>query len=87
MTSSKLFSNVPAGASQKPTPFELHIDEEKLQDFKTLLKLSPIAKETYENLQEDGEFGVSRKWMVDAKMYWQESFDWYVTIPSMHAIL
>ena len=80
MTSPNGFSNVPAGASQKPTPFELHIASEKLQDFKTLLKLSPIAKETYENLRGDGEFGVTRKWMLDAKKHWQESFDWCVEI-------
>ena len=78
MTSST-FSTVPTGASQQPTPFELHIDESKLQDFKTLLKLSPIAKETYENLQDDGSygrFGVSRKWMVDATKYWEQEYDW-----------
>lgn len=77
MTSTKPFSNVPTGASQTPTPFELQIEEQKLQDLKTLLKLSPIAKKTYENLQEDGEFGVTLKWMLDAKKHWQESFDWY----------
>lgn len=76
MTSSTLFDKVPAGASQKPTPFELHIDEQKLQDFKTLLKLSPVAKKTYENLREDGEFGVSQKWMSESKEHWQNSFDW-----------
>ncbi|KAJ4364751.1 hypothetical protein N0V95_000698 [Ascochyta clinopodiicola] len=76
MTSSKPYSNVPAGANQKPTPFELHIEDGKLRDFKNLLKLSPIAKETYENQREDGEFGVTHKWMVDTKKYWQESFDW-----------
>lgn len=78
MTSSKPFSNVPAGASQEPTPFELHIDDKKLQDFKTLLKLSPIAKETYENSRDNGEFGVTRKWMLNTKKHWQESFDWYL---------
>jgi microsomal epoxide hydrolase len=82
MTSSKPFSTALAGAQQQPTPFEVHVEEQKLQDFKTLLKLSPIAKETYENLQDDGEhgrFGVSRKWIVDAKKHWESGFDWYVT--------
>ncbi|KAF2124826.1 epoxide hydrolase 1 [Dothidotthia symphoricarpi CBS 119687] len=72
----KPFGVVPAGAKQQPTPFELCIDEGKLQDFKTLLKLSPIAKETYENLQTNGEFGVSRKWVSDTKDYWLKEFDW-----------
>jgi microsomal epoxide hydrolase len=82
MTSSKLFGTVPGSAQQQPTPFELHVEEEKLQEFKTLLKLSPIAKETYENKQDEGShgrFGVSRKWMVDAKKEWMEGFDWHVS--------
>jgi microsomal epoxide hydrolase len=82
MTSFKPFSTVPADAQQHPTPFELHVEEEKLQEFKTLLKLSLIAKETYENKQDEGShgrFGVSRKWMVDAKKEWMEGFDWYVS--------
>ncbi|CAA9960872.1 epoxide hydrolase [Pyrenophora teres f. maculata] len=79
MTSHKPFSTVPGGTQQQPTPFDLHVDEEKLQDFKTLLKLSPIAKETFENRQDEGghgKFGVSRKWIVDAKKQWMEGFDW-----------
>lgn len=54
-----------------------------MQEFKTLLKLSPIAKETYENKQNEGghgKFGVSRKWIVDAKKQWLEVFDWYVKL-------
>lgn len=79
MTSPKSASIVLKGAQPSPPPFELHVDEQKLQDFKTLLKLSPVAKETYENLQDNGshgKFGVSRKWIVDAKKHWQEDFDW-----------
>lgn len=78
---SKLFGQVSASAKQQPTPFELHVEDQKLQDLKTLLRLSPVAKETYENLQDDGshgKFGVSRKWIVVAKQYWEEEFDWYV---------
>ena len=79
MTSSKPFSTVPAGVQQQPTPFELHIDAQKVQDFKTLVKLGPIAKETFENTRDEGghgRFGVSRKWMVEAKKYWVEEYDW-----------
>ncbi|KAH7081019.1 Alpha/Beta hydrolase protein [Paraphoma chrysanthemicola] len=76
---SKPFGIVPAGAKQQPEPFELHIEDQKLDDLRTLLRLSPVAKETYENLQDDGshgKFGVSRKWLVDAKKYWEIEFDW-----------
>ncbi|KAJ4373255.1 hypothetical protein N0V83_003549 [Neocucurbitaria cava] len=78
MTSSN-FSTVPKGAQQQPTPFELKIDESKLQELQTLLRLSPVAKETYENLQDDGShgrLGVSRKWVADTKKYWEQEYDW-----------
>ena len=57
MTSSKPFGTVPAGATQQPEPFELQVEKEKLQDLNTLLRLSPVAKETYENLRDDGGHG------------------------------
>ncbi|OSS48545.1 hypothetical protein B5807_07024 [Epicoccum nigrum] len=76
MTSSKTFGIVPASAVQKPTPFELEISEQKLRDFETLLRLSPIANVTYENLRKDGEFGVTHEWMSETKSYWQQVFDW-----------
>jgi microsomal epoxide hydrolase len=82
MTSAKPFGTVPAGAKQQPTPFELQIEDQKIEDLKTLLRLSPVAKETYENLQDDGshgKLGVSRKWVVEAKKYWEDDFDWYVS--------
>jgi microsomal epoxide hydrolase len=81
MTSIKPFGTVPTGAEQQPIPFELHVEEQKLQDLKTLLRLSPVAKPTYENLQDDGShgrFGVSRKWVANAKKYWEDEYDWYV---------
>ena len=81
MTSTKSFSSTPAGAQQQPTPFDLHVEEQKLQEFETLLKLSPVAKDTYENKQDEGshgKFGVSRQWIVDTKKEWVEKFDWYV---------
>lgn len=79
MTSSHSFAAFPKGAKQEPKKFELHIDEQKLQDFRTLLRLSPLPKETYENLQNagsHGEFGISRQWMINAKKHWEQDFDW-----------
>lgn len=72
----RAFGTVPTDAKQQPQPFELHIEEQKLQDLKTLLRLSPVAKQTYENSLEDGRFGVSRKWMLDTKKFWEEEYDW-----------
>lgn len=79
MSPTKLFGTVPVGAKQQPTPFELHIEDQQLQDLKTLLRLSPIAKDTYENQQDEGnhgQLGVSKKWVKNAKTYWENEFDW-----------
>jgi microsomal epoxide hydrolase len=72
------FNTVPSNAAQKPEPFELHVEQQKLLDFQTLVRLSPIGKDAYENQEErDGKFGVSRKWMQEARNVWQNHFDWY----------
>lgn len=72
---SKPFGTVPAGTLKVPEPFTLHVPDQDLEDFRTLLKLSPIAPETYYNRQEDGRYGVSRKWLIEAKDAWLQS-DW-----------
>lgn len=73
----KSFGVVPAGATQTPEPFELQTSDQKLNDFKTLLRLSPVARETYENsAQSGGKFGVTREWMLHAKNFWENHFDW-----------
>jgi hypothetical protein len=72
----KPYSTVPAGATVKPEPFSLHIPQQEIDDFKTLLRLSPIAKETYENAQNDRRYGVPRQWIVEAKRVWLGEFDW-----------
>lgn len=84
MASSKQFGTVPANAEQQPEPFEVKFPEKKLEDLKTLLRLSPVAKDTYENHQDDRRFGVTREWMLDAKKYWEEKFDWYFILFSTH---
>ncbi|KAI0718093.1 epoxide hydrolase, partial [Fomitopsis betulina] len=59
-----------------PTPFTVSIFEDRLQQFNQLLKLSPVGIDTYENQQEDLRFGLSRKWLSDAKAQWEHDFDW-----------
>jgi len=81
MASPKPFSDVPATAKHQPTPFDVHFDDNKLKNLKTLIRLSPVAKETYETQDPEGDewkFGVPRSWMLRAKEAWVEEFDWYV---------
>jgi uncharacterized protein YqkB len=76
----KPFGVVPATARIEPEPLEVHFDDQAIEDMKTLIRLSPVAKETYENRDPEGgewEFGVPRSWMVEAKRVWSEEFDWY----------
>ncbi|KAF1972151.1 alpha/beta-hydrolase [Bimuria novae-zelandiae CBS 107.79] len=63
------YSTLPATASGKIERFSIHIPEQELQDFQTLLRLSPIVQDTYEN-QDHARGGRPR-----AKKTW-ETFDW-----------
>ncbi|KAI6715282.1 epoxide hydrolase [Diplocarpon mali] len=69
------YSTIPASVHKRPTPFKVDIPDGEIADFKQLLKLSRIPRETYENRQEDRRFGLSRAWMINAKKIWEE-YDW-----------
>jgi hypothetical protein len=71
----KDYAQIPAKALKKPEAYKIEVPEKEIEEFKTLLKLSRIPKPTYESLQEDGRYGVSHKWMAEAKNAW-EHFDW-----------
>ncbi|OCF60366.1 hypothetical protein L486_03049 [Kwoniella mangroviensis CBS 10435] len=65
----------------KPTiplePFTISIPDKDIEELKTLIKLSRLPKETYENIDaEEKGFGVSRKWLEDTRKYWLEEYDW-----------
>ena len=74
------YSTLPSTVKVKPTPFTVSIPEEKLQQFQQLLKLSPVGIDTYENQQEDLRFGLTRKWLSEAKAQWEDDFDWSVRV-------
>lgn len=74
------FDRIPNKATLKPTKFVSHVTDQQLLDFKTLLHLSPIGPETYENTtRTDGQYGIGRKWLVDMKDYWLNEYDWRKT--------
>ena len=50
----------------------------ELDDLRKLVELSKVAKPVYENMQEDNRYGVTRKWLSEAKDYWLNEFSWYV---------
>ena len=74
------YDKVPSNASLKPAKFVAHTPDQQLSDFKTLLRLSPIGPETYENTtRSDGQYGISRKWLIETKDYWLNKYDWRKT--------
>lgn len=69
------FETLPENAKDVK-PYTVYIPDEALVEFKALLKASKIAVPSYENTQEDRRYGVPRSWMIDAKEYWLNKFDW-----------
>lgn len=74
------FDTLPAGSSGSIQPFQLHVSDSEIADFQTLLKLSKIGPETWENSKASRDqgkyYGITRDWLVDAKDTWLNRFDW-----------
>lgn len=72
------YGKLPRETTLNVKTFEARVDEQKLQDFKQLLKLSPIAPANYENSNPSVErrYGMPRDWLVAAKNEWLNNFDW-----------
>lgn len=74
------FDRIPDKATLNPTKFVAHVTDQQLVNFKTLLNLSPIGPETYQNTtRTDGQYGIGRKWLIDMKDYWLHKYDWRKT--------
>lgn len=70
------YSFLPPGATLQPKPFKAHVPEEKLQQLKDLVRISPIAAPTFENTNAGRHFGMEREWLANAKEEWTTKFDW-----------
>lgn len=70
------YAKLPTGAVLDIKPFTAHVDEEKLQHFKKLLELSPIAPAVFENTNAGRRYGMKRDWLENAKRVWLNDFDW-----------
>ena len=70
------YDTIPQAARLQPEKFQLSISDQDLADFNILLRLSKLAPRTYENLQNDGRYGVTYEWMSKAKEYWETKYDW-----------
>ena len=73
--SSAPFSTPPAAAQTQPKPFTAKVPQEKIDEFKALLKVAKLGPVTFEGEQKDRKFGLSREWIQHAKDVW-EKWDW-----------
>lgn len=72
------FDTFPKAAKSQPSPYHVAVPKERVAELKQLLTLSKIAPPTYENLHAEpleGNFGLTREWLVNAKKEWG-AFDW-----------
>jgi microsomal epoxide hydrolase len=66
----------PESANPKPQYFKFSINKDQVAQMQELIRLSPVAKDCYENQRREQGFGVTREWMLNTKKYWLEKFDW-----------
>ncbi|KAK4227783.1 putative hydrolase [Podospora fimiseda] len=73
------FSILPGTARKDAiSSFTVNIPLSQLERTKTLLSLSNIAEECYENSMPDGaqSLGLRREWLIEARRVWETEFDW-----------
>lgn len=58
----------------------MSVSEEAITDFKQLLRLAKIGPATLENsTKASPAYGLSREWTENAREYWLNNYDWYVS--------
>ncbi|KAI1823685.1 Alpha/Beta hydrolase protein [Xylaria intraflava] len=73
------YDTLPFHATVAVQPFKVHATEQSLQDFKQLLRLSPVGPATFENSEPNGRrYGASHDWVIKAKEHWLDHFDWRI---------
>ncbi|KIH92846.1 microsomal epoxide hydrolase [Sporothrix brasiliensis 5110] len=72
------FGNLPTGASDAIKPWKVHIPQASLDNLKALLKVTPLAPQTYENSLPNKQrtLGVRHDWISATKQHWETDFDW-----------
>jgi microsomal epoxide hydrolase len=72
---SSSFRQIPKAAISQPCPFNISISDADLEDFRQLLKLSKLGRTTFEGLQQDRKYGITREWLANAREKLLD-FDW-----------
>lgn len=72
------FAQLPSNATLSPKPFTAAIPDSTLDELRTLVKYAKLAPDTYEGSFEDRRFGITDRWIREAKGAWANTFDWWV---------
>ncbi|KAF7982194.1 hypothetical protein HWV62_29989 [Athelia sp. TMB] len=70
------FARLPSNATLSPEPFTAAIPDATLDELRTLVKYAKLAPDTYEGSLEDLKYGISNRWIREAKETWATTFDW-----------
>ncbi|KAF7968873.1 hypothetical protein HWV62_29144 [Athelia sp. TMB] len=70
------FTQLPSNATLSPKPFTVAIPDATLDELRTLVKYAKLAPDTYEGSLEDLKYGLSNRWIREAKETWATKFDW-----------
>jgi len=57
-------------------PYTVNIPDSTLTSWRQLLELSPLGPQTFENTQDKENYGITYKWLSDAKDHWLNTFSW-----------
>ncbi|KAF5720915.1 microsomal epoxide hydrolase [Fusarium globosum] len=69
------FAKLPVGAQLQPTPYQVSIADDNVDELKQLVKLGRVGPPTYESTQNEHNYGVGHQWLTDAKAAWID-FNW-----------
>ncbi|KAH7631444.1 Alpha/Beta hydrolase protein [Sordaria sp. MPI-SDFR-AT-0083] len=78
---SHIFSTLPSGVKVPPTPFRIDVSDSDLSQLRSLIQHAVIPPEQFYNKHanaETGKFGITREWLVNARDYWLNKYDWRV---------
>ncbi|KAF4467485.1 epoxide hydrolase [Fusarium albosuccineum] len=70
------WSKLPYEPDLPVEPLAINYGESEIQNLKSLIQASQIGPPNFENTREDGTYGLSLTWMLNARDRWLNNFSW-----------
>jgi hypothetical protein len=55
---------------------DMNISSSEIERLHLLLDNSPIVDDIWDNLHQDGHFGINREWLIGAVKEWRHNYAW-----------